>query len=216
MAAEKRVSLRSFIMVGPRSVKTFITRTNMPPRATQFNRWYCEYAFREIRKVEIASFAARPYETEWGVPTKCIDEMHRILMRPKSLFHCIHVGSSDLSVKQKGLFGSPRIMVPACLPYLPRRDSKRCPKKRRTAMIRMIRVSTFVIAAAIAASNLTSPASAQAFSNTWGTGNVEATHYDANGRLARDSVSQNPTIARDQGLSAFAASPRKIHHSRGY
>ena len=83
-------------------------------------------------------------------------------------------------------------------------------------MIRMIRVSTFVIAAAIAASNLTSPASAQAFSNTWGTGNVEASHYDANGRLVRDSVSQNPTIARDQGLSAFAASPRKIHHSRGY
>jgi hypothetical protein len=32
MAAEKRVSLRSFIMVGPRSVKTFITQRNVPPR----------------------------------------------------------------------------------------------------------------------------------------------------------------------------------------
>src|SRR4029453_7434653 len=33
---------------------------------------------------------------------------------------------------------------------------------------------------------------------TGGTGNVEATHYDANGRFVRDSVSQNPTIPRDQ------------------
>src|SRR5262245_55491044 len=87
---------------------------------------------------------------------------------------------------------------------------------RRKTMIRMIRVSAIAIAASIAAANLTSPASAQAFSQTWGTGNVEATHYDANGRLARDSVSQNPTIARDQGLSAFAASPRKVHRSRGH
>lgn len=83
-------------------------------------------------------------------------------------------------------------------------------------MIRMIRISAVVIVAAIAASNLTSPASAQAYSQTWGTGNVEATHYDANGRLTRDSVSQNPTVARDQGLSAFASSPRKIHRSRGH
>jgi hypothetical protein len=81
-------------------------------------------------------------------------------------------------------------------------------------MIRMIRISAIVIAASIAAANLTSPASAQAFSQTWGTGNVEATHYDANGRLVREGVSQNPTIARDQGLSAFAASPRKIHRSQ--
>jgi hypothetical protein len=83
-------------------------------------------------------------------------------------------------------------------------------------MIRMIRISTIVIAPAIAASNLTSPASAQAFSTTWGTGNVEATHYDANGRLVRDSISQNPSTAGDRGLSAFAASPRKIHRNRGH
>ena len=83
-------------------------------------------------------------------------------------------------------------------------------------MTRMIRVSTIVIAAAIAASNLTSPASAQAFCGCWGTGNAEVTHYDANGRLVRDSISQNPTIARDQGLSAFAASPQKIHRNRAH
>jgi hypothetical protein len=46
-------------------------------------------------------------------------------------------------------------------------------------MIRLIRISGVVITAAIAASNLTSPASAQAYSQTWGTGDVEATHYDA-------------------------------------
>ena len=83
-------------------------------------------------------------------------------------------------------------------------------------MFRMIRISAVVIAAAIVASNLTSPASAQAYSQTWGTGNVEATHYDANGRLVRDTGLQNPTITRDQGLSAFAASPRKIHRSQGH
>jgi hypothetical protein len=83
-------------------------------------------------------------------------------------------------------------------------------------MIRMIRVSAIVIAASIAAASLTSPASAQAYCACWGTGNVEATHFDAKGGLVRDSVSQNPTITRDQGLSAFAASPRKIHRSRGH
>jgi len=78
-------------------------------------------------------------------------------------------------------------------------------------MNRMIRISAVVIATAVAASNLTSPASAQAFSSTWGTGNVEATHYDAGGRLVRDAVSPNPTAPQDRGLSAFASSPRKIH-----
>jgi hypothetical protein len=73
-------------------------------------------------------------------------------------------------------------------------------------MIR-IRVSAVVIAAAIAASTLTSPASAQAFSTSWGTGNVQATHYDANGRLVFDSVSQGSAVANDRGLSAFASSP---------
>ena len=80
-------------------------------------------------------------------------------------------------------------------------------------MIRMIRVSAIVIAASIAAPSLTSPASAQAFSSSYGTGNVEPTHYDANGNLVRDRISQNPTVARDQGLSAFAAT-RKINRSR--
>ena len=78
-------------------------------------------------------------------------------------------------------------------------------------MNRMIRISAVVIATAVAASNLTSPASAQAFSSTWGTGNVEATHYDAGGRLVRDAVSPNLTASQDRGLSAFASSPRKIH-----
>ena len=82
-------------------------------------------------------------------------------------------------------------------------------------MIGIIRVSTFVIAAAIAMSNLTSAASAQASSASWGPGNVEAIHYNDSGRLARDAISQNPTTARDQAASAFAASPRKIHRDRG-
>ena len=83
-------------------------------------------------------------------------------------------------------------------------------------MTRMIRIFTIVIASAIAASSLNSAASAQAFTAAWGTGNVQATHYDANGRLVLDANSQNPTTVRDQGLSAFAASPRKIHHNRGH
>ena len=78
-------------------------------------------------------------------------------------------------------------------------------------MNRMIRISAIVIATAVAASNLTSSASAQAFSSSWGTGNVEETHYDAGGRLVRDAVSPNVTASHDRGLSAFASSPRKIH-----
>src|SRR5262245_14747082 len=80
-----------------------------------------------------------------------------------------------------------------------------------TTMNRMIRIPAIVFATAIAASNLTSPASAQAFSSSWGTGNVEETHYDAGGRLVRDAVSPNLTASQDRGLSAFASSPRKIH-----
>ena len=78
-------------------------------------------------------------------------------------------------------------------------------------MNRMIRISAIVIATAVAASNLTSSASAQAFCSCWGTGNVEETYYDAGGRLVRDAVSPNLTASQDRGLSAFAFSPRKIH-----
>jgi hypothetical protein len=77
-------------------------------------------------------------------------------------------------------------------------------------MIRLIRVSSFVIAAAPAMSNLTSGASAQAFSAGCGTGNVEVAHYNDGG-----AISQNPSTARPQAASAFATSPRKIHRDRG-
>jgi hypothetical protein len=66
MAAEKRVSLRSFIIDWPRGFKTSITLRNVPPRATQFNRWYCEYAFREIRKVEVASLQLETLRNRMG------------------------------------------------------------------------------------------------------------------------------------------------------
>ena len=69
-------------------------------------------------------------------------------------------------------------------------------------MNRMIRISAIVFATAIAASNLNSPASAQAFSSSWGTGNVQATQYDVSGRLVLENAQQN-----NGGLSAFAAAP---------
>jgi hypothetical protein len=78
-------------------------------------------------------------------------------------------------------------------------------------MNRVIRISTIVIATALAAASLTSPASAQAFSSSWGTGNVQPAHYDVSGRLVLDAVSPNPTTPQDRGLSAFASSPRKVH-----
>ena len=78
-------------------------------------------------------------------------------------------------------------------------------------MNRVIRISTIAIATALAAASFTSAASAQAFSSSWGTGNVQPTHYDVSGRLVLDSVSPNPTTAQDRGLSAFASSPRKAH-----
>jgi len=118
----------------------------------------------------------------------------------------------DLSAKAKGLFGSPRIIAAARLPYFQGvRQQTLSQEIGESTMNRMIRISAIVIATAVAASNLTSPAAAQAFSSSWGTGNVEETHYDAGGRLVRDAVSPNLTASQDRGLSAFASSPRKIH-----
>jgi len=78
-------------------------------------------------------------------------------------------------------------------------------------MTRMIEITALALATAVAAANLTTTASAQAFSAGWGTGNVEAAHYDAAGHLVRDAASQNVTTTFGQGLSAFASAPRPTH-----
>jgi hypothetical protein len=79
-------------------------------------------------------------------------------------------------------------------------------ENRRTSMIR---IATFLAAAAIAASSLTSSASAQSFTADAGTGNVQDTHFKADGTLVQDYIyaPQNKAIAADRRLSAFAAAP---------
>ena len=83
-------------------------------------------------------------------------------------------------------------------------------------MTRMIQVTVLAIATIVAGANLTTTASAQAFSAGWGTGNVEPAHYDAAGHLVRDVATPNVTIFNGQGLSAFASAPRPAHrrHAR--
>jgi hypothetical protein len=53
MAAENRVSFKSFNMGASRSQKN-VSRRHVHSSPALFNRWYCEYAFPEIRKVDAA------------------------------------------------------------------------------------------------------------------------------------------------------------------
>jgi hypothetical protein len=65
----------------------------------------------------------------------------------------------------------------------------------------MNRISKILIAAAIVASTA-GAANAQAFTSTWGTGNVQPSHYNDAGKLVLDNAQQN-----NGGLSAFASAP---------
>ena len=74
--------------------------------------------------------------------------------------------------------------------------------------------SKLVVAAAIATFGLSSPAFAQAFDDSWGTGNVLPSYYDSNGGLHEGTATQQNKIAvHRSGLSAFARVP---HAARSY
>ena len=77
-------------------------------------------------------------------------------------------------------------------------------------MTNTIRIAALVISTALSVANLTSVASAQAFTAGWGTGNVDAAHYDAVGHLFREQAPQTLTTPFDQGLSAFAQAPAPV------
>ncbi len=73
----------------------------------------------------------------------------------------------------------------------------------------MNRISKILIAAAIVASTA-GAANAQAFSNAWGTGNVQPSHYNDAGKLVVDNAQQNSVVRIDRannGLSSFASVP---------
>jgi len=73
----------------------------------------------------------------------------------------------------------------------------------------MNRISKILIAAAIVASTA-GAANAQAFSGSWGTGNVQPSHYDNAGKLVVDNAQQNPVARIDRSndsLSSFASVP---------
>jgi hypothetical protein len=88
----------------------------------------------------------------------------------------------------------------------------------------MIRIPAILVSAAVAASGVVSSASAQTFSTSMGTGNLQATHYDGQSHLVTELASQNrggqpanaaapakqtPTATRAtrSGHSAYAAAP---------
>jgi hypothetical protein len=69
--------------------------------------------------------------------------------------------------------------------------------------------SKLIAAAAIATTVVASPAFAQEFVGSYGTGNVMSTYYDQNGALHLGAPQQNSRIAaRRSGQSAFASVPR--------
>jgi hypothetical protein len=72
MPAENRVSFKSFNM-GPREVRKDVSRGYVHPSPALFNRWYCEYAFREIRKVDAAGLQLDTLRNRMGGA----HEMHR-------------------------------------------------------------------------------------------------------------------------------------------
>jgi hypothetical protein len=74
--------------------------------------------------------------------------------------------------------------------------------------------SKLIVAAAIAALSFSSPAFAQVFSGSLGTGNVQPSYYDSNGGLHEGTATQQNQIAvHRSGLSAFARVP---HAARSY
>ena len=72
--------------------------------------------------------------------------------------------------------------------------------------------SNFVVAAAIAMIGLASPASAQSFNRTEGTGNSLPSYYDSQGGFHAGIAPQQIQIAAHRGaLYAFASVPRVRH-----
>jgi hypothetical protein len=69
----------------------------------------------------------------------------------------------------------------------------------------MIRIPAILVLAAIAASGVVSSASAQTFSTSMGTGNLQTTHYDGQGHLITELASSN-----GGGQSANAEAPAKL------
>ena len=75
--------------------------------------------------------------------------------------------------------------------------------------------SKFIVAAAIAVLGLASPASAQSFNRTEGTGNSLPSYYDSRGGLHTGIAPQQIQIAADRsGLNAFASVPRGLKRTK--
>ncbi len=70
----------------------------------------------------------------------------------------------------------------------------------------MLTKSKIIVAAAVATLALSSPAFAQAFSRSWGTGNEQPSYYDHGGALhvGVAAQQQNQIAVRRNGLNAFA------------
>jgi hypothetical protein len=89
-------------------------------------------------------------------------------------------------------------------------------------MVAMSTRSKFIVAAAVAVLDLTSPASAQSYNRTEGSGNSLPMYYDSQGgqhcgRLAACTgiAPQQIQIAADRsGLNAFASVPRGLTRTK--
>jgi len=78
----------------------------------------------------------------------------------------------------------------------------------------MVTKSKIAVIAAIAALSFASPALAQSFNRSDGTGNELPSYYDPNGGLhAGIATQQNQTLARRSGLNAFASVGRSVSNS---
>ena len=77
--------------------------------------------------------------------------------------------------------------------------------------------SKFVVATAIAVLGLASPAFAQSFNRTEGTGNSLPSYYDSYGGLHTGIAPQQIQIAADRsGLNAFASVPRGLRRTKTF
>jgi hypothetical protein len=73
----------------------------------------------------------------------------------------------------------------------------------------------FIVAAAIAVLGLASPASAQSYNRTEGSGNSLPMYYDSQGGQHTGSAPQQIQIAADRsGLNAFASVPRGLKRTK--
>jgi hypothetical protein len=66
--------------------------------------------------------------------------------------------------------------------------------------------SKFILAAGVATLGLSSPAFAQAFSSSYGTGNEQSSYYDDNGALHAGIPAHQFAVHRS-GINAFASVP---------